>query len=792
MQKNYDFKQTEKEMQNFWKENSIYDFDFESQKEIYSIDTPPPTVSGSLHIGHIFSYTQAEMIARFKRMQGYNVFYPFGFDDNGLPTERLVEKEEGVIAKNLPRSEFIKRCVMTSAKYEKEFKDLWQSMGFSVDWSLQYETINPMAQRISQKSFIRLLKDGKAYMKESPVLWCTECQTSIAQAELETIEKDTDFNFIKFKIDEEELIVATTRPELLYGCVCLFVNPEDGRYKRYIGKKAIVPLYNYEIPVLADEKADICKGTGVVMCATFGDSTDAEWYEIHKLPHRKVILPDGTIDESVPLIGGMKVLTARRHITDILFERGILLESKSIKHTIAVHERCGKEIEIMLSKQWYIDILTNKEMFLKAADNINWYPEHMKNRYTSWVENLKWDWCISRQRYFGVPFPIWYCKNCGKVAVADEELLPVNPFETKPGNPCSCGCDEFIPESSVFDTWDTSSVTPQINAKWCEQNDISDKILPMNLRTQAHEIIRTWAFYTIVKSLYHTEKIPWRDIMVCGFVLAKKGVKISKSKSNSELSPKLLIETHSADAIRYWAANSKLGTDTFFSIDELGIAKRFITKLWNAAKFSISHLQDIKTDADMELMPVDRWIIERCKQTAINARRYFEQYEIGSARHEIDEFFWKDLCDYYLEIVKERLYQPEVHGYKERQSAQHALYYCMLNVLKLYAVYVPHITEYIYQEFFRQFESSISIHNLCWETNESVDNEMILFGEKLKNVIAETRKYKSENAMSIKTEIEEITIEADEKFRELFKQTINDIRACCRSKKITLNIPPDN
>lgn len=786
MKKDYDFRHAEKEMQDFWKENSIYDFDPESRNDIYSIDTPPPTVSGSLHIGHIFSYTQAEMIARFKRMQGCNVFYPFGFDDNGLPTERLVEKDEGIIAKNLPRSEFIEKCAATSAKYVKEFRDLWESLGFSVDWSLQYETISPLAQRISQKSFIKLVKDGKAYIKESPVLWCTECQTSIAQAELEAVEKDTTFNYITFRVSDEKLLVATTRPELLYGCVCLFVNPEDDRYKRFIGKNAAVPLYDYEIPILADEKVDIDKGTGVVMCATFGDSTDAEWYEDHKLPYRKVILSDGTIDESVPLIGGLKVLTARRQIISLLSENGLLLESKNITHTVAIHERCGKEIEIIPSKQWYIDILTNKEQFLRAADEINWYPEYMKNRYTLWVENLKWDWCISRQRYFGVPFPVWYCKNCGKVVIASEDMLPVNPLETKPGKPCSCGCEDFEPDSSVFDTWATSSVTPQINAKWGEINDISEKLLPMSLRTQAHEIIRTWAFYTIVKSLYHTGKIPWKDIMVCGFVLAKKGEKISKSKSNSELSPKLLIENHSADVIRYWAANSRLGTDTFFSIDELGIAKRFITKLWNASRFSISHLQDIDLNADVNLMPVDRWIIERCKQTTINARKLLDQYEIGPARHEIDDFFWKDFCDNYLEIVKERLYTPEIHGYKERQSAQYALYYCMLNILKLYAIYVPHITEYIYQEFFKRHEKSISLHRQCWETEKTFDDEIILFGEKLKEVIAETRKFKSENALSMKAEIAEVTINTDSKFLELFKQTIKDIKACCRAKEVKI------
>ena len=788
MQKYYDFTQVEKAMQEFWKENSVYCFDPASKSKIYSIDTPPPTVSGSLHIGHIFSYTQAEMIARFKRMQGYNVFYPFGFDDNGLPTERLVEKEEGITAKNLPRSEFVEKCIRTIAKYEKEFKDLWQSLGFSVDWSLQYETVGPLARRISQRSFIELFKSGKAYMKESPVLWCTECQTSIAQAELEASEKDTVFNYIRFRAGNDELPVATTRPELLYGCVCLFVNPDDDRYGKYIGDNATVPLYDYQIPILADEKVDIDKGTGVVMCATFGDSTDVEWYGDHKLPYRKVILPDGTIDESVPLVGGLKVPDARRRIISLLAENGLMIKSESMTHTVAVHERCGKEIEIIPSRQWYIDILSNRELFLKAAEDINWYPEYMKNRYISWVRNLKWDWCISRQRYFGVPIPVWYCKNCGEVMIAEEDMLPVNPLETDPGRPCTCGCEEFIPESSVLDTWATSSVTPQINAKWGEKDDISEWLLPMSMRTQAHEIIRTWAFYTIVKSLYHTGRIPWKDIMVCGFVLAKKGEKISKSKSNAGLSPKALIENHSADAIRYWAASSKLGTDTFFSTDELGISKRFITKLWNASKFTISHLQDLDLHAEASFLPVDRWIIERCRQTTNNARYLLDRYETGSARHEIDEFFWKDFCDYYLEIVKGRLYQPEIHGYEGRRAAQHALYYCMLNILKLYAIYVPHITEYIYQQFFRQHEGTISLHMLRWEQETAVADDIILFGEKLKEVISETWKYKTENALSRVEEVEAVAINTDPKLAELFRLSVADIKACLRAKKVNITI----
>ncbi|MGE5558315.1 MAG: valine--tRNA ligase [Bacillota bacterium] len=788
MEKYYDPKLVERQMQEFWSENNIYRFQNDSQKEIFSIDTPPPTVSGSLHIGHIFSYTQAEMIARFKRMQGYNVFYPFGFDDNGLPTERLVEKEEGIVAKNLPRSEFVKKCISITAKYEAEFKDLWNSLGFSVDWSLQYETISPLVQRISQRSFLDLVEKGKAYMKESPVLWCTECQTSIAQAELETKDVETTFNYIPFMVGGQELIVATTRPELLFGCVCLFVNPGDDRFGSFIGQTATVPLYNFEIPILADDKVSLDKGTGVVMCATFGDSTDAEWFEQHRLPYRRVIMPDGTIDESVPFIGSMEVIAARNVIIRLLSKKGLLLKSERIAHPVAVHERCGREIEIIPSRQWYIDVLTDKEWFLKAADEINWYPAQMKNRYIAWVKNLKWDWCISRQRYFGVPFPVWYCRECGRAVFAEDKDLPVNPMERLPDEPCSCGCREFVPETAVFDTWATSSLTPQINARFGEDCDASAKLLPMSMRTQAHEIIRTWAFYTIVKSLYHTGNIPWKDIMICGFVLAKKGEKISKSKSNSEFSPPALIGKYSADVLRYWAANSRLGTDTFFSADELSIGQRFITKLWNASKFSISHLEDVNFKVLPNLLPVDRWVMERLRQTTNQAAKLLNKYEIGSARHEIDDFFWKDFCDYYLEIVKERLYRPDLHGVEQRRSGQYALYHCLLGILKLYAVYVPHITEYIYQEFFRQHENSDSLHTLIWDKPEIINDDLILFGEKLKEIIANTRKYKSENNLSMKSEIEQIVIYTEEKFMQMFKQTEKDIKACCGAKVIQIKI----
>lgn len=786
MEKNYQHEIIERQMQNLWEELKIYKFRKDKKGEIYSIDTPPPTVSGSLHIGHIFSYTQAEMIARFKRMQGYNVFYPFGFDDNGLPTERLVEKDESIMAKDLPRSEFIEKCISITDKYESEFKELWKSLGFSVDWDLQYKTISPSVQKISQHSFLELVNMKKAYIKESPVLWCTECQTSIAQAELDAKDVDSTFNYISFKLENDELIVATTRPELLYGCVCLFINPNDNRYKSYIGKKARVPLYDYEIPIIADDKVSLDKGTGVVMCATFGDSTDLEWYEKHNLPYRKVILPNGRISGEVPFIADLKISDARKEIISILSERNLLLKSENISHTVSVHERCGKEIEIIPSKQWYIDILKDKKLFLEAADKINWHPEHMKNRYISWVENLKWDWCISRQRYFGVPFPVWYCENCGGAVFANYEDLPINPLETQYKGKCSCGCEKFIPESSVFDTWATSSVTPQINARFSEDDGLSDISVPMSVRTQAHEIIRTWAFYTIVKSLYHTGNIPWKDIMICGFVLAKKGEKISKSKNNSDMSPTELIKNNSADVLRYWAANSKLGTDTFFSLDELAIARRFITKIWNASKFSISHMQDINFDNIPELLPVDRWIIEKTNKAVRDASALLNQYEIGLAKHVIDDLFWKDFCDNYLEIVKERLYQPEIHGYEQRRSAQYALYYSLLSILKLYAIFVPHITEYIYQEFFRKHEKEESIHITNWIIKDTIDEDILSFGEELKSIISDMRRYKSENNLSMKAEMENISINTTEKMYDLFRKTQKDIIACSKARTISI------
>ncbi len=775
MEKRYNFEKQEKQLQDFWEQEQIYRFDPNRPGKLYSIDTPPPTVSGSLHIGHLFSYAQAEMIARFHRMQGENVYYPFGFDDNGLPTERLVERNESIRARDVPRREFGKKCRETSARYEEQFQKMFRSMGFSVDWSLQYETASEEAQRLSQKLFLDLARSGKAFCKEAPVLWCKSCRTSIAQAELETKETESVFYTIPFQCGGTALPVATTRPELLFGCVCLFLHPENRKFHHFIGKTTQVPLYGFEIPILADEEADPEKGTGVVMCATFGDSTDARWVEKHHLPVKKLLQPDGTFAPGIPDLAGLSVEQGRAEIVRLLREKGLLLNREPVTHTVAVHERCGTPVEILSSRQWYIDVLSQKEPLLQAAEEIRWHPAQMKERYIAWVKNLKWDWCVSRQRYYGVPIPVWYCKNCGKPVFPAEGSLPVNPTETPYPGVCSCGCGEFLPETAVLDTWATSSVTPLLHkARGLRE-------YPMSMRTHAHEIIRTWTFYSIARSLYHTGRLPWKDLMISGFVLAKKGEKISKSKGNGT-DPAALIREHSADALRLWAANARLGTDTFFSPADLQPEKRLLTKLWNAARFAAPLLEDFCETPRPALRSIDRWLLARKDETVLSAAAWLDRYEAGQARHEIDRFFWNDLCDAYIELSKERLYSEK----DARKGAQYALYHGLLTVLQLYAPFAPHITEAIYQELFREKEGKISLHLTCWPKPEVPSQLLLRFGQSLKENLSAMRKKKTEQGLSLRTEIDCFPILADRELFPLFLESREDLLACARAKQLVL------
>ena len=786
LDKKYNALEKEEKWLNYWKENKIYEFK-PDQRKVYSIDTPPPTVNGKIHIGHIFSYSQAEMIARYKRINGYNVFYPFGFDDNGLPSERLVEKEQGKKAHEIGRENFSKFCYETTDKYEAEFQDLFSKLGVSADWSMHYKTVSPSTIKISQNSFLDLIEKGHCYHKESPALWCNECLTSIAQAELETKTIKTTFNYVSFETieDGEKFTIATTRPELMPAIVCVFVNPNDEKNKHLIGKTAHIPVINVDVPIMGDEKVAIDKGTGIVMCCTFGDQTDIEWWKKYNLPLKHIFTNDGKIIDSVPNYGGLKIKEARKQIVTDLQAGGYIVKIEELEHEVQTHERCGREVEYAVMKQWFIDIMSHKEDFLKIGNEINWYPAHMHNRYEEWVNNVAWDWCISRQRYFGVPFPVWYCKECDEPIFASKEQLPVNPLtDTPPVEKCSkCGCKEFIPESDVMDTWATSSVTPLINMKYGEKDNYESILKPMSLRSNASEIIRTWDFYTIVKSYYHFGIRPWDNVMISGFVMANKGEKISKSKGNSKVEPLDLIKQYSADVVRYWAASGRLGTDITYSEETLLRGKKLVNKIWNVSKLIQMHLQDYQDKEFDDFEYVDKWILGNFIKMEKEYIKYLDNYEIGLALNILEKFFW-NFCDNYIEIVKHRLYRPEEFGEKARYSGQKTVYMLLYKLLQDFSVFFPFITEEIYQDIYHDMKS-IHITEIK-PLNYSFDNEM-LNGDLMCEIIGAVRGEKSSNNLSLKTTVKELDIDCSAGIKDAIEQSKKDFKATLFIENLILN-----
>ena len=785
LDKKYNAREKEAYWLNYWKENKIYEFKPDERK-VFSIDTPPPTVNGKIHIGHIFSYSQTEMIARYKRLRGYNIFYPFGFDDNGLPSERLVEREQGKRAHEIGREAFSKLCYETTDKYESEFQELFSQLGVSTDWGIHYKTVSPSTIKVSQASFLDLVDKGHCYHKESPALWCNECLTSIAQAELETKTVKTTFNYIHFKTveNQEVFTIATTRPELLPAIVCVFVNPEDDAHKHLIGKHAHIPVIDVEVPILADEKVDKDKGTGVVMCCTFGDQTDIEWWKKYQLPLKAIFTRDGRIIEEVPIYGGLKIKDARKKIVEDLQEAGVVEKIEELEHEVQTHERCGKEVEYAVMNQWFIDIMNHKQDFLRMGEEINWYPAHMKVRYDEWVENILWDWCISRQRYFGVPFPVWYCEACGKPVFASLENLPVNPLvDEPPVKTCSCGCSKFVPETDVMDTWATSSVTPLINMRYGEKENYESILKPMSIRTNAHDIIRTWDFYTIVKSFYHFGMRPWDNVMISGFVMANKGEKISKSKGNSKFEPIDLIHEYSADVVRYWAGSGRLGTDIIFSDETFLRGKKLINKIWNVAKFIEMHLSDFKDKEFTDYEYMDKWAFGSFKEMEENFIHYLEEFEVGLALNTLEKFFW-NFCDNYIEIVKHRLYRPEEFGEVPRYSGQKTVYTLLYKLLQDFIIFFPFITEEIYQELYHH-EKSIHLTELkplSFDFKEEVKN-----GDAIINIISEARGEKSNNNKSLKTPISFLELLVHSDLKEAIEKSIKDFRATLFIEELILS-----
>ncbi len=781
MEKKYNFQEYELAVQEQWEKEKTYCMS-NNPGPLYSIDTPPPTVSGKLHIGHIFSYTQTDIIARYKRMNGFSVFYPFGFDDNGLPTERYVEKKKNIRAYQMLRSNFIQLCIDESKQAAQEFKNLWQRLGLSVDWDYLYSTISDSTRKLSQESFIELYKKGYIYRRDEPALYCTTCRTSVSQAELNDQELPSLFNSIIFKDEKgNDLVIGTTRPELLPSCVALVFNPADERYQHLAGTKATVPLFNNTVPILQDELVDSEKGSGLVMICTFGDKTDIVWYKKFDLPYKQSIGLDGKFTKQGDFLEGLKVFDARKTILDKLRDQNLLITQQPISHAVNVHERCKKEIEFILLPQWFVKILDYKKILLAQAEHINWYPSFMKTRYKDWVENISWDWCISRQRFYGIPFPVWHCKDCGQLLFANINDLPVDPQETPYKGKCTqCGGTDIVPDTDVMDTWNTSSLSPYIcyqllsgDESALSSNDILIEFLPMSMRPQAHDIIRTWAFYTIVKTWMHHGTIPWQDIIISGHVLADQKEKLSKSKNNSLLEPENLLQQYSADAIRYWTASGNLGHDVAFSEDQLKVGRRLITKLWNVFRFSQPHLATFNTPKKEpeELGVINEWLLHRITICFTDYKKYFEKHEFSPALDQIEKFFWHDFCDNYVELIKHQLFNPQDYAKDSVYATQCTLYWVGLRLLQLYAPYLPYVTETIYQLLYKSHEQVLSIHQTNFSTIQVpyVFQESVELGDVIISIVTKVRKLKTEVQLSLNMPLVSLTIytEDDDRFAEL-------------------------
>jgi len=790
--KNYDPKEAEARIGNFWKEQDVYRFDVSRPGKVYSIDTPPATVSGMLHLGHVYSYSHTDFVARFRRMRGNSVFYPMGFDDNGLPTEHYVEKRLGIKAREIGRENFIRKCLEFSEEAERDYRTLWQRLGLSIDWNYTYRTIDEASRRIAQKSFLDLYHKGLAIHREAPAIWCPECQASIAQADLDDLESESEFVTLAFRTEGGAILpIATTRPELLPACVGVFVHPEDKRYHHLAGKKAVIPLFGREVPILTDILADPSKGTGAVMCCTFGDATDVTWWYKHKLDLIQVIGRDARMTDAAGETQGMTIDEARRKIITQLEEQGSVLDRQVTLHTVRVHERCDTPVEYVIAKQWFVNILDHKKELLAAGARVNWFPEYMHGRYRAWVENLNWDWCLSRQRYFGIPFPVWHCQTCGDVILADESNLPVDPLTDMPAQACpKCGGSNIVPEQDLMDTWATSSMSPQIVGKWLDEDQsLYSKVFPYNLRPQAHDIIRTWAFYTILKSIYHFGVLPWKDAAISGWGIAAAGMgKISKSKGGGPMAPLDMIEKYSADAVRYWAASTGPGKDAVISEEKIQMGVKLATKLWNVARFAERFITGyVVPTHPPSLSPADRWILSRLHKLVRRVTQLLEEYDYAAAKSELESFFWTELADNYLEMCKQRLY---TEGSSERQAGVYTLYRVLTTVVQLSAPFFPYVTEEIFQNLLKTDTGRFgkaSIHLTAWpEADETQQDEAAeATGVKLLEIASVVRRYKSDHNLPLGCELKRVKLAiVDHDLAAQVRAAREDLMSITRAKSI--------
>ena len=827
-----------------WEERGTYRFDrSRTRAEVFSIDTPPPTVSGSLHVGHVFSYTHTDTIARYQRMAGKEVFYPMGWDDNGLPTERRVQNYFGVRCEpSLPhdpdftapddagdpkaikkrgdlaisRRNFIELCHVLTAEDEQAFEALFRRLGLSVDWAQNYATIDERCQRVSQQGFLRNLARGEAYQIEAPTLWDVTHRTAVAQAELEDRERPGAYHTLAFhRPDGDDIHIATTRPELLAACVALVAHPDDERYQPLFGTTVTTPVFGVEVPVVAHELADPDKGTGSAMICTFGDTTDVIWWRELNLNVRAIVNRAGRINPEPPpgieseaglaaygRLAGKTIFSAQVEMVEMLRETGEMLgEPEPITHPVKFFEKGDKPLEIVTSRQWYIrnggrDASLRADLIARG-DEITWHPAYMQTRYTNWIDGLNGDWLISRQRFFGVPLPLWYPLDADGEPVHDAPIVPAEAdLPVDPSSDPAPGYDEaqrgqpggFVGDSDVMDTWATSSLTPQIACGWEEDEDLYARTYPMDLRPQAHDIIRTWLFSTAVRSHFEADTAPWAHCALSGWILDPDRKKMSKSKGNV-VTPLDLLDQHGSDAVRYWAANGRPGTDTAFDDGQMKIGRRLAIKILNASRFVLGfgagEATPLAIDPAAITNPLDRAMLERLADLVDEATRAFDGFDYARALERTETWFWT-FTDDHVELVKARAYEGDEAG---AESARHALRLALSTLLRLFAPFLPFVTEEVWSWW-----RGGSVHRQAWPTAAELRAAAMVNGETVDSAMAgvaadaltEIRRHKTTEKRSLATPVIACTITDTPERLASLRPALADVAAAARATGIDL------
>jgi valyl-tRNA synthetase len=742
--KAYDFAEVEGRWRSRWHDEDFY-FDRQSKKPRFIIDTPPPYPTGNFHIGNALNWCYIDFFARFKRMRGFNVMFPQGWDCHGLPTEVKVEEINRITKNDVSREEFRRMCRELTSKNIELMRQTLKSMAFSVDWSNEYITMNPEYFKKTQLSFLRMLSSGYIYQSEHPVNFCTRCETAIAFAEVAYDERSTKLNYFDF----DGVEIATTRPELLAACVAVAVHPNDQRYHGLKGKTLQVPIFHHPVPVVQDEAVDPAFGSGAVMICTFGDKQDVHWWKQHNLSLRKAIDRRGRMTALAKNYEGMTSAECRSAILADMKEQKILKKQEDLNQRVGACWRCKTPIEILSERQWFVKIKPDE--ILDAAHQITWYPEHMLRRMENWVEQMEWDWCISRQRIFATPIPVWFCRKCGEMVVADEKDLPVDPTLKKPDCPCPrCKSNEFAAEEDVLDTWMDSSISVLNVTGW--DGSGTPALFPAQIRPQGHDIIRTWAFYTILRAVALTKTRPWDQILVNGMVLGEDGFKMSKSRGNI-IVPEEILSKYGADALRQWAAmGAATGSDIMFNWNDVIAASRFQTKMWNIARFVMLQMDKEGVDKEAPVTSLaDRWLLTRLSDTVAKVTEAMEQYQFDTALKAIREFAWEVLADDYIELVKGRLYAKDA----SRKSACLVLHSAYDAICRMLAPFTPYFAEECYT-----YLNTGSVHKQPWVGFTYDDPQARREGDILSKVVAGLRKFKHDSGLALNAPLNRVTIYA--------------------------------